>query len=561
MVPSNPSAAQEMMKLAVKRPLRVLIVDRSAEDAKRLVRLLREGGYDPAFERVDTADSMATALEQSWELVIANSGIPNFGGIDALALLKERGLDLPFLIVSDIDNEEAVVTALKAGAHDYITKGNLARIALSVERELRDAQTRRERQVGAEHLQRHRDLQTALIDASLAITSTLDLKTVLNFLLEKVDIVLPNSATTVRLYNRETGALEPITCRNIDENEWRAANRSSNRNSRRKVNRPALHNGFPIRLDKAYSDLGSVDIFRKYGFVSYLEVPLLAKDEMLGVLGFYAHKGHQFSQEEVEFLSMLATQAAIAIQKSQLYEQTRKQKAELERANKVKTEFLSLMSHELRTPLTAIIGYTGVVRDGIFGQLSVEQEEALSRVLSRSNNLLEMIESILQATIFETEEVKVQIGTFSLSDFLSELRLLYRVPMDKDTTLIWDYPSQLPTIRADRTKLTHILRNLISNAIKFTDQGDIKVSVRHSPETKKVTFKVTDTGIGIPSKALPSIFEMFHQVERPETRPYGGMGIGLYIVEKFTEILGGTVEVKSKPGKGSTFTVAIPDGI
>ena len=284
MVPSNPSAAQEMMKLAVKRPLRVLIVDRSAEDAKQLVRLLREGGYDPAFERVDTADSMATALEQSWELVIANSGIPNFGRLDALALLKERGLDLPFLIVSDIDNEEAVVTALKAGAHDYITKGNLERIALSVERELRAAQTRRERQVGAEHLQRHRDLQTALIDASLAITSTLDLKTVLNFLLEKVDIVLPNSATTVRLYNRETGALEPITCRNIDENEWRAANRSSNRNSRRKVNRPALHNGFPIRLDKAYSDLGSVDIFRKYGFVSYLEVPLLAKEDRKSVV-------------------------------------------------------------------------------------------------------------------------------------------------------------------------------------------------------------------------------------------------------------------------------------
>lgn len=550
-----------MMRLAVKRPLRVLIVDRSADDAKRLVRLLREGGYDPIFERVDTADSMATALEkQKWELVIANSSIPNFSGLDALALLKERDLDLPLLIVSDNDDEEAVVTALKAGAHDYISKGNLARLASSVERELREAEARKERQVGAKHLQRHRDLQTALVDASLAITSTLDLKTVLNFLLEKVDLVLPNSATTVRLYDKESGALEPIACRNIDENEWRAAHKASSRNSKRRSNHSVPQNGFPTKLDKAYSDLGSVNIFRKYGFVSYLEVPLLAKDEMLGVLGFYAHKGHQFSQEEVEFLSMLATQAAIAIQKSQLYEQTRKQAGELERANKVKTEFLSLMSHELRTPLTAIIGYTGVVRDGIFGQLTVEQEEALSRVLSRSNNLLEMIESILQATIFETEEVKLQSVTFSLSDFLSELRLLYRVPIDKEIALVWDYPSHLPAIRADRTKLTHIVRNLISNAIKFTDQGRVKVSARHFPGTKKVTFRVTDTGMGIPSQALPSIFEMFHQVERPETRPYGGMGIGLYIVKKFTEILGGTVEVKSKPGKGSTFSVTIPDG-
>lgn len=545
----------------MRKPLHVLILDRSEGEAKRLVRELREIGYDPSFQRVGTAESMAAALQQpGWQLVIADSNIPNFSGLDALALVKKRGLDLPFFIVSDQGSEEAVVTALKAGAHDYIAKSNLARLAAGVQRELRDAEARRERKVGAEHLQHRRELQTALIDASLAITSTLDLKTVLSFLLEKVDLVLPNSATTVRLYDKETGALEPIACRNIDEKEWREAHKAANRNSKRKLGRPPPTNGYPIRLDKAYADPGSIDIFRKYGFVSYLEVPLLAKDEMLGVLGFYAHKGHQFSQVEVEFLSMLSTQAAIAIQKSQLYEQTRKQKVELERANRVKSEFLSLISHELRTPLTAIIGYTGVVRDGIFGPLNTEQEESLNRVLSRSSNLLEMIESILQATIFETEEVKMLQVTFSLSEFLSELRLLYRIPLEKDITLIWDHPSHLPTITTDRTKLTHILRNLISNAIKFTEKGHVKVSVRHYPGAKKVSFKVNDTGMGIPSKALPSIFEMFHQVDSPETRPYGGMGIGLYIVKKFTELLGGTVGVKSRPGKGSAFTVVIPYG-
>lgn len=556
------SGAVDIMRRPVRKPVRVLLVDRSAEDAKLLLQVLRKSGYDPVFERVDNGSGLIAAAEQrEWDIVIAGSNIPNFSGVDAVALLKEKGLDLPLIMVSDAAGEEAVVNALKAGVRDYINKADLERLAGSVERELREAEARKKRKAVAEHGRRHRDLQAALVDASLAITSTLDLKTLLTFLLEKVDLVLPNSATTVRLYDKETGALQPIACRNINENEWRASYKAAGRKARRAAFRSARANGYPIRLDKAYADRSSLDIFRKYGFVSYLEVPLLASDEMLGVLGFYAHKGYQFSQEEVEFLSMLATQAAIAIQKSQLYEETRKQKAELERANKVKSEFLSLISHELRTPLTAIIGYTGVVRDGIFGSLNGEQEEALSRVLSRSNNLLEMIESILQATIFETEEVKIYNATFSLNEFLGELRLLYRIPLQKDVSLVWDYPNRLPTIKTDRTKLMHVVRNLISNAIKFTDQGQVKISVRHFAAARKVSFKINDTGVGIPPQALPGIFDMFRQGDSPETRPYGGMGIGLYIVRKFTELLQGSVDVKSKPGRGSTFTVTIPNEI
>lgn len=539
----------------------MLIVEDSPEAADSLVRLLQEGGYAPTFKRIDTPDSMISALEtQSWEIVIANYDNPHFNGLAALAVLKERGLDVPTIIVSDAPGEDAAVTALKAGAHDYVTKANFGRLLPAVDRELRDAEAHKERQLGAEHIQRHRELQTAMIDASLAITSTLDLKTVLNFLLEKVDLVLPNSATTVKLYNKETAVLEPIACRNIDEEIWKATYKASNRNRNRHAASSQLTDGMPTVLEKTSRDPGGVDIFRKYGFVSYLEVPLLAKDEMLGVLGFYAHKGHQFRQEEVEFLSMVTTQAAIAIQKSQLYEQTKQQTAELERANKAKSEFLSLISHELRTPLTAIIGYTGVVRDGIFGAINQEQQEALNRVLTRSNELLGMIESILQATLFETEEVKGQIVAFDLSDFVAELRLLYRLPLEKEISLMWNYPSNLPIIKADRVKLMHILRNLINNAIKFTEKGYVKISIKHFAASKKVRFRVADTGSGIPNDALPSIFEIFHQVDNPETRAYGGIGIGLYIVKKFTEIVGGTVEVKSKLGKGSTFAVSFPDG-
>jgi signal transduction histidine kinase len=407
--------------------------------------------------------------------------------------------------------------------------------------------------------QRERQLQAALLDANLAISSTLDLQTVLDFLLEKVDLVLPNSATTVSLSKEETGVLEPVACRNINEKEWRAAYRISQRltgnDARNGSQKEALQGTFRSAQD---GPAGERDIFLKYGFASHLEVPLINNGDLLGTVGFYTKKEHQLSKEEIDFLCMLTSQAAIAIQKSRLYEQTNKQAAELQRANRIKSDFLALISHELRTPLAAIIGYAGIVRDQVLGEINDKQQDALGKLLLRSNSLLAMIDSILQATLFETEEVKVERLEVNLVGLVGELQLLYRASLDKDLRLIWDYPAHLPVIRTDRAKLMYILQNLINNAIKFTERGFVKVSVRHYPKAQAVMFRVTDTGIGIPKKALPGIFGIFRQVDSSEKRLYGGMGIGLYIVKKFAEILGGKAEVKSKPGRGSVFTVTIP---
>jgi signal transduction histidine kinase len=316
------------------------------------------------------------------------------------------------------------------------------------------------------------------------------------------------------------------------------------------------------------------EFFRKYGLVSYLGIPLIAKDEVLGVLSFYTKEEHEFSNEEIEFLSTLATQAAIAIHNSQLYERTKKQAVELERSNRVKDEFLSVMSHELRTPLNVVMGYTGMIKDGLLGRINPEQERALEKVISEAKDQLTMISGILQATQLEAEGVKVERREISLRDFLNDLRSSYEVPLGKELTLKWDYPSDLPVVQTDSEKLKQILQNLINNAIKFTEKGHVTISARcvngtgrhvgsrqqaeGNGDVKLVEFTVVDTGVGIPKEALPVIFEKFHQVDSSETRRYGGVGIGLYIVKKFTGLLGGKVEVESEPGKGSTFTVTIP---
>lgn len=236
-----------------------------------------------------------------------------------------------------------------------------------------------------------------------------------------------------------------------------------------------------------------------------------------------------------------------------------KKTLELDRSNKVKDEFLSIMSHELRTPLNTIVGYTEMIKDKMLGEVRPEQERALGKVLTRSKDLLGMITGILEATSIGTGAVRVENTEVRLGEFFNELKLIYDSRMmKKKLALHWDYSADLPVVKTDREKLKHILQNLVHNAIKFTDTGHVTVSAHYRPKSRAVEFQVADSGIGISEAYLPSIFEIFQQVDSSETRVYGGVGVGLYIVKKFTDLLGGTVEVKSKPGKGSTFRVTIP---
>ena len=228
------------------------------------------------------------------------------------------------------------------------------------------------------------------------------------------------------------------------------------------------------------------------------------------------------------------------------------------KANHAKDEFLSVMSHELRTPLNAIIGYTGMIKDGLLGEITEEQQRALDKVGTRSDDLLKMIAEILQATSLEAQTVNAKSQEISVAGLLDNLRSNYEMRLEKALAINWDYPAELPVMRTDCEKLRHILENLINNAVKFTDQGNVTVSARYNPKAKAVEFKVADTGIGIQKELLPTIFEMFRQGDSSETRSYGGVGIGLYIVRKFTDLLGGTIDAVSEPGKGSIFTVTIP---
>ena len=152
----------------------------------------------------------------------------------------------------------------------------------------------------------------------------------------------------------------------------------------------------------------------------------------------------------------------------------------------------------------------------------------------------------------------MESSVIHLGDFFHGMKANYDNPTGKEVTLIWDYPADLPALKTDCVKLKHIVENLINNAIKFTEVGNVVISARQLRDRSAVMLKVTDTGIGIPSAALPFIFDKFYQVDASQTRTYGGVGLGLHVVKKFTELLGAEIEVESQQNKGSTFTLTLP---
>ena len=413
-----------------------------------------------------------------------------------------------------------------------------------------------ERKQAQERRQLELQRLNALRDINLAITSTLDLRGVLEVLLREIGRLLPDTAITVRLKNRDSGEFEYVACHNINEAEWRSGTGQRGGQLSERV----LKTGAPLVIRNIHTDprgRGS-KFFRERGFISYLGVPLTAKGEALGIVSFFTKEERDFTDTEIDFLTTLAGQAAMAIYNSQLHEQTKKQAAELERSNRLKDEFLGFVSHELRTPLNALVGYTGMIQDEMFGAINSEQKRTLAKVIDHARNVLNMVTSLLEATRIEAGAAKAEPREVSLNLLLDELKSTYDTPLDKELTLDWDYSEALPVIKTDREKLRHILQNLVDNAIKFTETGKITISARSLPGSKAVEFKVSDTGLGIPRESLPGIFERFRQGPNSQALPSAGVGLGLHIVKKFTEMLGGDVTVQSEPGKGSTFTVTIP---
>lgn len=230
---------------------------------------------------------------------------------------------------------------------------------------------------------------------------------------------------------------------------------------------------------------------------------------------------------------------------------------EVEKANRLKSEFLASMSHELRTPINAIVGYAALLLEGMFGPLTDQQKDALDRTRAAADHLRALIDDILDLAKIEAGKMQLTLEELSLADVVSEASQQME-PMIRRKSLSYtvDLSADTPKILSDRTKLKQILLNILSNAMKFTTRGGVSVVVR--PHAMGVRIDVNDTGIGIRPEHLSVIWEDFRQVDQSRTREFGGTGLGLSITRKLVERLGGTISVESIVGVGTTFTVMLP---
>ncbi|MEP6620475.1 MAG: ATP-binding protein, partial [bacterium] len=279
--------------------------------------------------------------------------------------------------------------------------------------------------------------------------------------------------------------------------------------------------------------------------------PLHAHGETLGVLAVArAQDGAPFCERDVARLRILADHAALAVHKSMLLMQAQS-------ADRAKGRFLATMSHELRTPLTALAGYNELLADEVIGPLSDPQLDILERMRSVTTHLGAMIEEILAFTSLEEGRETVRATEFLAEDLVrSAAAVVAPLAEHKRLTLDVVLPSASVRMTSDIDKARQILVNLIGNAVKFTDAGT--VTVRLSLRGSAVRFDVQDTGIGIPDEELSRLFRPFAQVDTGLTRRHGGTGLGLYISRRLATLLGGHIQVSSKPQSGSTFSVLLP---
>jgi signal transduction histidine kinase len=226
--------------------------------------------------------------------------------------------------------------------------------------------------------------------------------------------------------------------------------------------------------------------------------------------------------------------------------------AELEEASKAKSDFLASMSHELRTPMNAILGFTEMIRDGIYGDVPPEIREPVSDIRTCGKQLLDLINNVLDLSKIEAGHMELALGEYLVGDVVNTVRIsLHALAVTKGLDFVTTVPPDVPVCFGEGKRITQCLMNLAGNALKFTREGSVEIRVEVEGET--LLFAVSDTGIGIAPDQVENIFEEFRQADVTVSREFGGTGLGLSITKKLVELHGGRIWAESEEGKGSTF--------
>jgi len=568
-------------------PLRVLILEDSPTEAEVMVHHLREAGYTPDWRRVETETDYLAHLDPALDLILVDYTLPDITGPRALQLLRDRGWDVPAIVVTGTVREEVALDCLRLGANDYILKDRLARLGAAVQSALAQRGMRTEQAAVAAELA----AGTQQLDAVRAITLEIARETSLVPLLERV---LRHAA---ELVGAVSGAvyLWDDTGQLLAPQVWFGCG-DWMRDLRIKLGEgitgmvAARRQGMVVHEYRT-SPYAHAVFKERTAITATLAEPLVYGDRLVGAITVnHESADRTFSAWHRATLALLAGHAAIAIENARLYtavqahagelearvaERTRDLEAanlQLAAASQHKSEFLANMSHEIRTPLNSILGFTQILAEQGKGAFSAKHLRYLHNIHTSGEHLLQLITDIVDLAKVEAGKFPLAPQSLAVSAVLGAILVIARgLATKKGQRIVTEVPDDLPPLVADPVRFKQILFNLLSNAVKFTpDRGTITVRARPvSAEAQSrrgaggrepyLEFTVIDTGVGIRAEDLPRLFTELTQLETTQHQWHEGTGLGLALTKRLVALHGGRVWAESEgEGKGSTFTVQLP---
>lgn len=555
--------------------LHLLFVAEAISYINSIVNTLQNSGFNFTYDIADTIDSCQGMLENKvYNAVISDYNLGNLTAIDVLKLIENSGQEIPLVLVADNLGEELTVECIKAGINDYVLKNNLSRLPDVLVRSLAEFYQRRQQQIALLKLQQQVIGERLLNQIIHNLNSSLDPQHILTEIVTQIGKYF--GVDRVNIFSLNSEYLKFL-------NEWRA-----NDNIISIINSKLFFSEVPYLIDpnSAYRchvvvhlpncqeclELKDLPEIQQTQTLSMLRVPIFIRGQFFGGLSLQTITNYRtFTEDEIHLLQKIAEQAALALYNAKNYERLEelvkerthaleKEKLVSETANRAKSEFLANIGHELRTPLTGILGFSHVLLEQIFGELNDKQKQYISGINSCGQHLLDLINDLLDLSKIEAGKEELSLEMVEIEEICQASIFLVRErSQEKGLKLSMSIATDVTTFIADNRRVKQILFNLLSNAVKFTEIGSVTLTVEKNDNVLK--FSVLDTGIGISPENQTKLFQPFKQLDSGLARKYEGTGLGLVLSRKLANLHGGDITLVSELGKGSCFTLWLPENL